>query len=402
MADPRTTPPTGPMPTQEAEVSTTTEVVEPMTPEPTASDIAVAVALQGVTKRFPGHRGSDPVIAVDDLDLDIRDGEFFSLLGPSGCGKTTTLRMIAGFEYPSAGSVRIFADEVGLLPPNRRPVNTVFQSYALFPHMTVEQNISFGLEMQQIEKQERRRRVGEVIELVQLQGRETRKPKQLSGGQQQRVALARALVNHPKVLLLDEPLGALDLKLRQAMQLELKQLQERVGITFVYVTHDQEEALTMSDRIGVMDAGQLLQVGAPQEIYARPRTRFVADFIGDTNLLGGTVADANAVTLGDGTTIRVATTAAAGSDVTVAMRPEHLGLRRPDADRDPSLDAVHGRVDRVTFMGNAISYEVVAGGDDARVLLRVRQGNAPGVEHFAAGDRVRVRWAPSSATVLDD
>jgi spermidine/putrescine transport system ATP-binding protein len=368
---------------------------------PTAMDAAVAVALQGVSKRFPGVRGADPVVAVDDVDLKIRDGEFFSLLGPSGCGKTTTLRMIAGFEYPSAGSIRIFGDEMGLEPPNQRPVNTVFQSYALFPHLTIEQNVAFGLEMQDVGKDEIRRRVAEMIELVQLQGRERRKPRQLSGGQQQRVALARALVNHPKVLLLDEPLGALDLKLRQAMQLELKQLQEQVGITFVYVTHDQEEALTMSDRIAVMDGGRLLQVGAPQEIYDRPRTRFVADFIGDTNLLEGIAVDADHVRLGDGTVIRTATDVAAGTRVTVAIRPEKLGLWRVDADREAALDALHGHVDRVIFLGNSISYEVRVEGSDP-FGIRVRQGNTPGIEHFAAGENVRVRWSPSSATVLED
>jgi spermidine/putrescine transport system ATP-binding protein len=363
---------------------------------------AVAVALRGVTKRFPGGKGSEPVVAVDDLDLEIRDGEFFSLLGPSGCGKTTTLRMIAGFEYPSAGSIRIFDEEVGLEPPNKRPVNTVFQSYALFPHMTIEQNIAFGLEMQDVAREEITRRVGEVIELVQMQGREKRKPKQLSGGQQQRVALARALVNHPKVLLLDEPLGALDLKLRQAMQLELKRIQEQVGITFVYVTHDQEEALTMSDRIAVMEGGQLLQVGGPEAIYDRPRTRFVADFIGDTNLLPARVVDATAATLVDGTTIRVASDRPAGTMVTVAIRPERLGLWHADDERDLRLDATTGTIDRVTFLGNSIAYDVRTEGGDPPQNFRVRQGNTPGIEHFAIGERVRVRWAPTSATVLED
>jgi spermidine/putrescine transport system ATP-binding protein len=361
-----------------------------------------AVSIRGVTKRFPGGKAAEPVVAVDALDLEIADGEFFSLLGPSGCGKTTTLRMIGGFEYPSAGSIRIFDEEVGLLPPNKRPVNTVFQSYALFPHMTVAQNIAFGLEMQDVATDEITRRVGEVIELVQLEGREKRKPKQLSGGQQQRVALARALVNRPKVLLLDEPLGALDLKLRQAMQLELKQMQEAVGITFIYVTHDQEEALTMSDRIAVLDAGELLQVGAPEAIYDRPRTRFVADFIGDTNLLAAAVVDAGTVRLSDGSVIRVENTAPVGSTVTVAVRPEKLGLRRVESDRDVTLDAIDGTVDRVTFLGNALAYEVTADAGQPPVTLRVRQGNAPGVEHFSAGDAVRVRWVPGSATVLED
>jgi spermidine/putrescine transport system ATP-binding protein len=237
---------------------------------------------------------------------------------------------------------------------------------------------------------------------VQLQGREKRKPKQLSGGQQQRVALARALVNHPKVLLLDEPLGALDLKLRQAMQVELKQLQERVGITFIYVTHDQEEALTMSDRLAVMDRGELLQVGSPQEIYDRPRTRFVADFIGDTNLLPGTAQDADHVRLADGSLLRVPNSRAADADVTVAIRPEQIGLRRPDVAPDPTLDVVYGHVVQATFLGNAILYEVASEGGNPGVRIRIRQGNAPGVEHFGVGDRVRVRWAPTSATVLDD
>jgi spermidine/putrescine transport system ATP-binding protein len=394
--------------TEEAPV-TATDPIAPRRAETTATDLhgadaseaAVAVSLQGVRKRFPGVRGSEPVTAVDDLHLDIRDGEFFSLLGPSGCGKTTTLRMIAGFEYPTAGSIRIFGDEMGLEPPNRRPVNTVFQSYALFPHLTIEQNIAFGLEMKDVGKDEIRRRVGEMIELVQLQGREKRKPKQLSGGQQQRVALARALVNHPKVLLLDEPLGALDLKLRQAMQLELKQLQERVGITFIYVTHDQEEALTMSDRLAVMDGGQLLQVGGPQAIYDRPRTRFVADFIGDTNLVDATVVDGATVRLGDGTVIRTAAGQPAGTAVTVAIRPEKVGLWRPDADRDQQLDALHGVIDRVTFLGNSISYVVRIDAAEP-FALHVRQGNTPGIEHFGAGESVRVRWTPSSATVLED
>jgi spermidine/putrescine transport system ATP-binding protein len=382
---------------QEGDVTLT----EPVAPVGATTD-EVAVALHGVTKRFPGPKGAEPVTAVDDLDLDIRDGEFFSLLGPSGCGKTTTLRMIAGFEYPTAGSIRIFGDEMGLEPPNRRPVNTVFQSYALFPHLTIEQNVAFGLEMQDVPRAEVKRRVAEMIALVQLEGREKRKPRQLSGGQQQRVALARALVNHPKVLLLDEPLGALDLKLRQAMQLELKQLQERIGITFVYVTHDQEEALTMSDRIAVMDGGQLLQVGAPDEIYDRPRTRFVADFIGDTNLVDATVLDAHTVRFPDGTVVRAGgARRPADAAVTVAIRPERIGLWRPDAERDPALDAVHGRVERVTFLGNAIAYDVVVDGSSP-FRLRVRQGNTPGIEHFQVGDTVRLRWSPSSATILED
>ena len=382
-----------------SEMTEVTTTGQTAAPAPTETP---AVSLHAVTKRFPGGKGSEPVVAVDHIDLGIIDGEFFSLLGPSGCGKTTTLRMIAGFEYPSAGSIRIFDEEVGLKPPNKRPVNTVFQSYALFPHMTVAQNIAFGLEMKDVGRDEIQRRVAEVIDLVQLEGRENRKPKQLSGGQQQRVALARALVNRPKVLLLDEPLGALDLKLRQAMQIELKQMQEKVGITFVYVTHDQEEALTMSDRIAVMDSGNLLQVGSPEEIYDHPRTRFVADFIGETNLLEATVVDRRTAELGDGTPVRLDSDAATGTAVTLAVRPEKLGLVRADAERNHDLDAVHGTVDRVTFMGNAIAYHVTIEGGRIPFGIEIRQGNAPGIEHFAVGDAVRVRWTPSSASVLED
>ena len=249
--------------------------------ETSAGTGAPAVELRDLSKRF------GDVVAVDSVNLRIADGEFFALLGPSGCGKTTTLRMIAGLDIPSEGSLLIHGDEVASSPPDRRPVNTVFQAYALFPHMTVAQNIAFGLNMRGIRGSEADRQVAEATALVQLEGMEHRRPSQLSGGQQQRVALARALVNHPKVLLLDEPLGALDLKLRQEMQVELKVLQREVGITFVFVTHDQEEALAMSDRVGVMSHGRLLQVGTPAEVYEHPASRFVADFIGRTNLLRG-------------------------------------------------------------------------------------------------------------------
>ena len=254
-----------------------------------------AVELQEVVKIFPTPEGGQ-VTAVDHVSLQIRHGEFFSLLGPSGCGKTTSLRMVAGFEWPTGGKVCIDGKAMGRTPPYLRPVNTVFQSYALFQHMTVSQNAAFGLEMERLSKQEIRRRVGEALEMVKLTGMDQRKPMQLSGGQQQRVALARALVKRPKVLLLDEPLGALDLKLRKEMQLELKALQEQVGITFVYVTHDQGEALTMSDRIAVMNNGRVLQIGSPVEIYERPNCRFVADFIGETNFLYGTVKSINGET----------------------------------------------------------------------------------------------------------
>jgi len=247
-----------------------------------------AVELRDVVKRFPNPGGGE-VIAVNNVTLQIKNGEFFSLLGPSGCGKTTTLRMVAGFEWPTEGEIYINDQAMGRTPPFLRPVNTVFQSYALFQHMTIFQNVSFGLEMEKVPKPEIQERVEAALEMVQLIGMNSRKPKQLSGGQQQRIALARALVKRPAVLLLDEPLGALDLKLRKEMQLELKSLQEQVGITFIYVTHDQEEALTMSDRIAVMNKGSALQVGSPVEIYERPNCRFVADFIGETNILFGKV-----------------------------------------------------------------------------------------------------------------
>jgi spermidine/putrescine ABC transporter ATP-binding subunit len=247
-----------------------------------------AVEFQDVVKIFPTPEGGT-VTAVDHVSLEIKHGEFFSFLGPSGCGKTTSLRMMAGFEWPTNGEVIINGKQMGRTPPYQRPVNTVFQSYALFQHMTVFQNIAFGLEMEKMPKAEINRRVSEALEMVKLGSMGRRKPKQLSGGQQQRIALARALVKRPEVLLLDEPLGALDLKLRKEMQLELKALQEQVGITFIYVTHDQEEALTMSNRIAVMNKGKALQIGGAVEIYERPNSRFVADFIGETNFLTGTV-----------------------------------------------------------------------------------------------------------------
>ncbi len=247
-----------------------------------------AVEMRDVVKTFVTPEGSS-INAVDHVDMQIKNGEFFSMLGSSGCGKTTSLRMIAGFETPTSGEIYIEGEPQGRKPPFQRQVNTVFQSYALFQHMTVFQNVAFGLEMDKVPQNEIKRRVGEALEMVKLSGMEQRYPRQLSGGQQQRVALARALVKRPKVLLLDEPLGALDLKLRKEMQLELKTLQREVGITFVFVTHDQEEALTMSDRIAVMSFGKVMQIGAPVEIYERPKNKFVADFIGETNLLEGAV-----------------------------------------------------------------------------------------------------------------
>ncbi len=349
-----------------------------------------AVQLSGVTKRF------GDVVAVDALDLQIRDGEFFSLLGPSGCGKTTTLRMVAGLEYPTEGSIQIYGEEMGLRPPNKRPINTVFQSYALFPHMTVAKNVAFGLEMQKVEVSEVVDRVARAIDLVRLTGMENRKPTQLSGGQQQRVALARALVNRPKVLLLDEPLGALDLKLRQAMQFELKELQERVGITFVYVTHDQEEALTMSDRIGVMNDGALLQIGTPQEIYEQPQTRFVADFIGETTFVSGVVVGDGVVRLADGSTVKTSTDAGPGIEVTLALRPERLFLY-PEGDTSVAGgNRLNGTVNRRVYLGNSLFYEV----DVGVAVVRVRHENTLGVHSFDAGEHVLVHWLPGSSKAL--
>jgi len=350
------------------------------------------VVLSGVTKRF------GDVTAVDGMNLEIRDGEFFSLLGPSGCGKTTTLRMIAGFEYPTEGSVRIQGREMGLEPPNRRPVNTVFQSYALFPHMTVAENVGFGLKMRGVGRSEIAERVARALDQVQLAHRSDARPSQLSGGQQQRVALARALVNEPAVLLLDEPLGALDLKLRQAMQVELKELQERVGITFVYVTHDQEEALTMSDRIGVMNEGRLLQVGEPEAIYERPTSRFVADFIGHINLVTAECAGSGTVRIGEGAEVAVPGVQGSGGKVTIALRPERLHLTAPDADIPAGANRLRGVVRRRVYHGDGFTYEVAVAG----TVLEVRTENTPGLVRYEAGSDVDVYWDPSAANLVED
>lgn len=356
-----------------------------------------AVQLTRVSKRF----GS--VKAVQDISLTILDGEFFSLLGPSGCGKTTTLRLIAGFELPDKGDILIGSELQGDTPPYERPVNTVFQNYALFPHMTVGENVAFGLQMRKVEREEIQKRVSQTLEMVQLPGLEWRKPDQLSGGQQQRVALARALVNEPKVLLLDEPLGALDMKLRKAMQLELKKLQERVGITFVYVTHDQEEALTMSDRIAVMRHGRVLQVDKPHRIYERPINRFVADFIGDTNFLIGVVKGAGeggATVEIDGEVmlhLPVEHVPVHGEEVTVAIRPEKLSLHA----EPPSSRAVPGVVDEVVYFGTNTSY-LVSLTDHTSVTVR-RQNEDVG-QHlgFSKGAKVYLYWQPECCRLLKE
>jgi spermidine/putrescine transport system ATP-binding protein len=354
-----------------------------------------AVELREVSKHF------GPVVAVDGISLSICDGEFFSLLGPSGCGKTTTLRLIAGFELLTAGQVYIGGKLQGETPPYHRPVNTVFQNYALFPHMTVFGNVAFGLQMQKAPKEEIRRRVLEALEMVRLPGMENRKPAQLSGGQQQRVALARALVNRPKVLLLDEPLGALDLKLRKAMQLELKALQNRVGITFIYVTHDQEEALTMSDRIAVMNQGHVLQVGAPGEIYERPAERFVADFIGETNFLEGEVkgrrADEASVVVDGVLTLHVPMERGVGmgDEVTVAIRPEKISLHA----EPPDPRAVPGIVREVIYTGTDTRYLVQL---TEKTIMTVRQQNV-GIGTavcFPVDTQVYLHWQPESTRLL--
>jgi spermidine/putrescine transport system ATP-binding protein len=323
-----------------------------------------AVELRDVVKTFQTPEGGS-VNAVDHVDMQIKNGEFFSLLGSSGCGKTTSLRMVAGFEWPTAGEVYIEGKPQGHKPPFQRPVNTVFQSYALFQHMTVYQNIAFGLEMEKAPAKEITARVGRALEMVKLNGMEKRSPRQLSGGQQQRVALARALVKLPSVLLLDEPLGALDLKLRKEMQLELKSLQREVGITFVFVTHDQEEALTMSDRIAVMSHGKVMQVGAPVEIYERPNNKFVADFIGDSNFLEGEIRSCGGGKAGvfvSSLGLEIAGMSqkdfSIGEKVVISVRPEKIRLSEQPALSQNSLEV---QVVSSAYIGSDTRLEVKAG-----------------------------------------
>jgi spermidine/putrescine transport system ATP-binding protein len=368
-------------------------------PEERGDPTRPSVELERVTKRF----GDFP--AVSELDLTVRAGEFFTLLGPSGCGKTTTLRMVAGFEEPTEGRVLIGGVDVDGVPPFKRPTNTVFQSYALFPHLSVEDNVAFGLRRKRVPKDQVRRRVREELERVGLAAEANRKPRQLSGGQQQRVALARALINQPEVLLLDEPLGALDLKLRKGLQVELKRIQREVGITFVYVTHDQEEALTMSDRIAVMNRGVIEQLGPPDEIYNRPRTEFVAGFIGVSNLMPGTVAAVNGpdvdVRLDSGPTVRTAADGVgAGDRCHVVVRPEKLHIALVEAPPPEDRPSVEGVVESAVYLGTATQMVVTLAGDVPLTVLVPNTDEAERQRLPGAGARVRLSWAPQNMHVV--
>lgn len=356
-----------------------------------------AIDVSSVSKTFPVEKGT--LTALDDVSLSIKHNEFFTLLGPSGCGKTTLLRLIAGFEYPSSGNISLFGSPIQDLPPHKRPVNTVFQQYALFPHMTVAENVGFGMEMLGKEKREREKTVMEMLELVKMSEYANRKPTQLSGGQQQRIALARALAPHPKVLLLDEPLSALDLKLRQAMRKELKDLQRETGITFIFVTHDQEEALTMSDRIAVMSRGKVQQIDTPIEIYENPVNRFVADFIGETNILETTVRQVQAshlqCALAQGTIeVESKQPYRTGQNIHLSLRPEKIRLL-PIGDSN----GLTGEIIEVTYLGTDTAYKVKCGD----LILNTRDPNAlSGSSRFKAGDKVCLSIAPNTAKVLND
>jgi putative spermidine/putrescine transport system ATP-binding protein len=335
-----------------------------------AQEGAVAVRLENVVKRF------GDVVAVDGIDLDVREGEFFSMLGPSGSGKTTCLRMIAGFEAPTEGRVHLAGRDVTRLAPYERDVNTVFQDYALFPHMSVEENVEYGLRVKRVAKEERRSRVAEALEMVRLGGFGRRRPGQLSGGQRQRVALARALVNHPSVLLLDEPLGALDLKLRQAMQIELKQIQQRVGLTFIYVTHDQEEALTMSDRLAVFSQGRIEQIGTPAEVYERPATGFVAGFVGTSNVLEGAAAEA-----------------ITGSPDAFTIRPEKIHMGEVGESVGIDRCTATGHVRDVVYLGALTKYIVPLDVGGELVVFQQNLATSSMEALQVRGRAVRLTWS---------
>ena len=358
------------------------------------ADTSAAVAVQNVVKYY------DDVLAVDDVSIDIAEGEFVTLLGPSGCGKSTLLRMISGFLEPSSGDIRLHGQSVLGVPPYQRNTSMVFQDYALFPHRTVAQNLAFGLRMRKTSKAEIAERVEKMLDLLGLPGMGVRRISEISGGQQQRVALGRALIVEPAVLLLDEPLGALDFKLRKQMQSELKQIQRRIGITFIYVTHDQEEALTMSDRIAVMNHGKVEQLAGPEEVYKRPASAFVADFVGEANMLVCTVDDI------DGDRVAVRNQAgdrfaarnfehrrlASGDEVRLVVRPENITVI---ANPDDGFTGVHGTIDEVVFSG-AVAKVTAAVTDGSRLQVNVNAGEAVP----ARGDKVGLAWAPESAVVL--
>lgn len=370
-----------------------------------------AVELQNVIKQFDSGNEKS-FLAVDNVSLQIEDGEFFALLGPSGCGKTTSLRMIAGFEKPSSGHILIRGEAMEQVPPFHRPVNTVFQDYALFPHMTVLQNVMFGLQMEKVDTKEARKRAEEALEMVRLPQVGNRKPNQLSGGQQQRVALARALVKRPAVLLLDEPLGALDLKLRKNMQFELKSMQQQIGITFIYVTHDQEEAITMADRIAVMSDGKLLQVGTPKEIYEHPNTHFVADFIGETNFIPCQLQSRNGtsgqVQLADGTVIEAQLSDAlkvSSGDVSVAIRPERIAFV-PDSAPESALPQgeditlLPATLVSSQYIGTDTRFTLqIAGG--CEIVARIQNVDFKRTPQLENGQAVKVFWGRESSTILD-
>ncbi len=359
----------------------------------------VEVRLVQVVKKF------GEVFAVDHIDLEVQDGEFFSLLGPSGCGKTTTLRMIGGFEQPTAGLIELHGDDVTWLPPYQRNVNTVFQNYALFPHLTIYENVAFGLRRKGVKDSEVKSRVTEMLELVELPGFEKRKPTQISGGQAQRVALARALINRPAVLLLDEPLGALDLKLRKQMQVELKRIQQEVGITFIYVTHDQEEAMTMSDRIAVMNRGRYEQLGEPETLYERPQTRFVAGFLGVSNLLPGKVAERGdpytSVEVGGAVTVQVPRASIDGAaNVDVGVRPEKIRMHGLDEFVLPTHNKLLGTVRDAAYLGVSTQYIVETRAGMPITVYEQNLERATRSELWAPGVEVVLTWSPDHTFVV--
>ena len=365
-----------------------------------SGDVSAAIDAVGVTKIFGS--GKDTVLALDDVTVAIKENEFFTLLGPSGCGKTTLLRLIAGFEHPTKGIINLHGKDISHLPPYQRSINTVFQSYALFPHMTVSQNISFGLEMLGKPKDHIKQTVDEMLALVKMEELRNRRTDQISGGQQQRVALARALAPKPEVLLLDEPLAALDYKLRKEMQIELKRLQHETGITFIFVTHDQEEALTMSDRIAVMEAGRILQVGTPRQIYNHPVERFVADFIGSTNFLSVDVVsvdDVDAVlrlSSGKEITSVLPKGMAPEASVTAVVRPEYA---RVHAEGEAAGD-LSGHLENIVYFGTDTHYHVRL--TDGNVFVTRRQNQREDMETFVIGQAVVIAFKPNSVQVLRD